>query len=205
MQQILWQAEHVNLSHNQLEGMQHLQWLSQMTHLDLSHNRLHVLDSLHTKLGNLKCLLLTGNLIESLQGECFSGQGEEGRLVPLPGLDISCLEWMNENLHRAHKIVRAKPSMFTAPVALAAGIAQLVECRTEKPGCKRLMQVRVPWCSGKGFFFQSWTFTAGALAVSVQPLYAIACINICVHVKSHKHWQPYYWTLESTAHTSRIG
>ncbi|KAL8583457.1 hypothetical protein ACOMHN_044815 [Nucella lapillus] len=79
--QILWRAEHVNLSHNGLETIQHLQWLSQMTHLDLSHNRLQSLDSLHTKLGNLKCLLLSGNLLESLQG--FS------KLFSLEMLDVS--------------------------------------------------------------------------------------------------------------------
>ncbi|XP_070192945.1 nischarin-like [Littorina saxatilis] len=78
---ILWRVEHVNLSHNQLEGVQHLQHLSQMTHLDLSHNRLRVLDSLHTKLGNLKCLLLSENCIESLQG--FS------KLFSLEILDVS--------------------------------------------------------------------------------------------------------------------
>ncbi|XP_076448177.1 uncharacterized protein LOC143284919 isoform X2 [Babylonia areolata] len=66
--QILWRVEHLDLSHNQLEGVEHLQWLSHMTHLDLSHNRLHSLTALHTKLGNLKCLLLQGNHIESLHG-----------------------------------------------------------------------------------------------------------------------------------------
>jgi Leucine-rich repeat (LRR) protein len=62
-------VEHLNLSHNQLEHLQHLHWLSQLTHLDLANNRLRVLDSLHTKLGNVKCVLLTGNLIESLHGQ----------------------------------------------------------------------------------------------------------------------------------------
>ena len=38
--------------------------------------------------------------------------------------------------------------------------------------------------------------------VFVQPLWAIACTDICAHVKNTKHWQPYYcWTPENTAHT----
>ena len=31
-----------------------------------------------------------------------------------------------------------------------------------------------------------------SLTVSVQPPCAIACINICAHVKNPKHWQPYH-------------
>ncbi|KAL8594707.1 hypothetical protein ACOMHN_051653 [Nucella lapillus] len=77
----LWRVEHLDLSHNQLEGVQHLQWLSHMTHLNLAHNRLRLLDTLHTKLGNLKCLLLQGNRIETLQG--FS------KLFSLEVLDVS--------------------------------------------------------------------------------------------------------------------
>ncbi|XP_076468739.1 nischarin-like isoform X2 [Babylonia areolata] len=78
---ILWRAEHVNLSHNRLTQVQHLQWLSHMTHLDLSHNRLADLQALHTKLGNLKCLLLSGNLLDSLTG--FA------KLFSLEMLDVS--------------------------------------------------------------------------------------------------------------------
>ena len=41
-----------------------------------------------------------------------------------------------------------------------------------------------PWCS-KGFFPQSQlSLQTLALAVSVQPLCAVACISICVHVKN---------------------
>ena len=39
----------------------------------------------------------------------------------------------------------------------------------------------IPQC-GKGFFFQS-TFSAGSPMVTVQPLCAIACFNICPHIK----------------------
>ena len=34
--------------------------------------------------------------------------------------------------------------------------------------------------------------SADSLMVSEQPLCAITCINICAHVKNHKHWQPYH-------------
>lgn len=68
-QQILWRVEQLDLSHNQLENVQNLQWLSNLTQLDLSHNRLRRLDSLHTKLGNVTSLSLAGNMIETLQGE----------------------------------------------------------------------------------------------------------------------------------------
>ena len=37
---------------------------------------------------------------------------------------------------------------------------------------------------GAAFFSQS--------QLSVQPQCALACIKICAHVKSPKHWQPYH-------------
>ena len=40
-----------------------------------------------------------------------------------------------------------------------------------------------PQC-GKGFFSHSQLF--------VQTLCAVACVNFCVHIKNHKHWQPYF-------------
>ncbi|XP_025106237.1 nischarin-like isoform X3 [Pomacea canaliculata] len=79
--QILWRVEQLDLSHNQLENVQNLQWLSNLTQLDLSHNRLRRLDSLHTKLGNVTSLSLAGNMIETLQG--FS------KLFSLQVLDVS--------------------------------------------------------------------------------------------------------------------
>ena len=48
----------------------------------------------------------------------------------------------------------------------------------------------IPWC-GKGFFVPESTFSADSLTVSAKPSCAVACINICAHVKDSKHWQPY--------------
>lgn len=62
-------VEYIDLSHNQLDGIQELQNLSSLTHLDLSYNRFHLLDSLHTKLGNVKSMNLAGNKLESLSGK----------------------------------------------------------------------------------------------------------------------------------------
>ena len=50
----------------------------------------------------------------------------------------------------------------------------------------------------------SFQCSADSLTVSVQPPCAIACTNICAHVKSPKHWQPYHTTVrlhENTVHT----
>ena len=44
------------------------------------------------------------------------------------------------------------------------------------------------------------------LAVSTQPLCAIACVNIHTHFKNPKHWQPCLaWTQENIAHTGPNG
>ncbi|GAB1600647.1 nischarin isoform X4 [Argonauta hians] len=79
--QLLPQVEHLDLSHNLIDTIQNLQWLSQLTSLNLSHNNIDHLDSLHTKLGNLKTLNLAGNRIKHLQ--CLS------KLFSLVNLDIS--------------------------------------------------------------------------------------------------------------------
>ncbi|XP_014790736.1 nischarin isoform X5 [Octopus bimaculoides] len=79
--QLLPQVEHLDLSHNFIDTIQNLQWLSQLTSLNLSHNNIDHLDSLHTKLGNLKTLNLAGNRIKHLQ--CLS------KLFSLVNLDIS--------------------------------------------------------------------------------------------------------------------
>ncbi|XP_062605859.1 nischarin-like isoform X2 [Saccostrea cucullata] len=66
--QLIPRVEVLDLSHNRLTGVQHLNWLSQLTQLDLSNNEITGLDSLHTKIGNLKILNLSGNRLESLRG-----------------------------------------------------------------------------------------------------------------------------------------
>ena len=47
----------------------------------------------------------------------------------------------------------------------------------------------VPWC-GRGFFSQSQLLVQ-TVTVSVQPKCAVACVNVCAHVKDPKHLQPY--------------
>ena len=75
------------------------------------------------------------------------------------------------------------------PLCTGAGIAQLVQRPTEKTG-PVLTRVRVPGAA-KVFVPES-TFRFQCLTLSVQPPCAIAGINICVHVKNPKHWQPYH-------------
>ncbi len=62
-------CEYLDLSHNKLEDIQNLNYLSSLGHLDLSSNSIRMLNSLHTKLGNIKSLNLQGNKLESLLGE----------------------------------------------------------------------------------------------------------------------------------------
>ena len=72
---------------------------------------------------------------------------------------------------------------------LGAGIAQFVEYPTEKPGA--IQTGSSPRC-GEGLVLPESTSSADSLTVSVQPPCEIACINICVHVKNPKHWQPHH-------------
>lgn len=58
----------LDLSHNKIGAIKHLQWLSHMTYLDMSYNDIEELEALHSKLGNLKTLKLAGNRLHSLQG-----------------------------------------------------------------------------------------------------------------------------------------
>ena len=74
--------------------------------------------------------------------------------------------------------------------------AQLVERSTEKPGA-----VLFVW---QGIFHPESTFSANSLTVSIQPLCAIACINIHTHIKNHKRWQPYH-CLDTQKHCTLIG
>ena len=67
-QQLLPRVEVLDLSYNKLDTIEHLNWLSQLTVLNLSCNNICHLDSLHTKLGNLKKLDLSGNKLSSLSG-----------------------------------------------------------------------------------------------------------------------------------------
>ena len=53
----------------------------------------------------------------------------------------------------------------------------------------------------RGIFLPQSALSADSLTVPVQPLCAIACINICAQMKNPKHPQPYH---KNTAHTHRI-
>ncbi|GFS06975.1 nischarin [Elysia marginata] len=87
--QLLQNLERLNLSHNLIESIQNLQWLSQLTYLDLSHNKIRHLDSLHTKLGNLKCLLISHNCLENLHEISLAPSTGFAKLFSLQTLDIS--------------------------------------------------------------------------------------------------------------------
>ena len=67
-----------------------------------------------------------------------------------------------------------------------AGIAQLVEHPTGTSGAI-LMQIWVP-SAARDFSSQS-TPSPDSLTVSVQPLCATTCINICAHLKNPKRWR----------------
>lgn len=58
-----------------------LQHLYNLVHLDLSFNKLTVLEGVHTKLGNIKTLNLSGNQLETLSGL--------SKLYSLVNLDLS--------------------------------------------------------------------------------------------------------------------
>uniref|UniRef100_T1JDN5 PX domain-containing protein n=1 Tax=Strigamia maritima TaxID=126957 RepID=T1JDN5_STRMM len=66
---VLSHVEILDLSHNLISTIDHLERSSYLTTLDLSFNRFSNLsDDLHTKLGNIVSLRLTDNTIESLKG-----------------------------------------------------------------------------------------------------------------------------------------
>ena len=79
------------------------------------------------------------------------------------------------------------------------GTAQLVEYQTERPGAL-LMQVQVHGVAR--FFSPESTFSAdSSLTVSIQPLCAIAYINICARIKNPKQWQPHHCLDTEILHT----
>ena len=91
-----------------------------------------------------------------------------------------------------HAAEHCSMELKASNVKWGAGTAQLVEHPTEKPGMI-LMQVQV---SGAARDFSPRvnisTSSADSLMVSVQSPCAIACLNMRVHVKTPKHWQPYH-------------
>ena len=69
-------------------------------------------------------------------------------------------------------------------------IAQLVDCQTKKP-CAIPAPVRFPGAardfSPRVNFLKLQTLIRCSYSPSVQ---SHACINICLHIKNPKHWQP---------------
>ncbi|XP_070558120.1 nischarin-like isoform X2 [Ptychodera flava] len=74
-------VEYLDLSHNLISSVEHLQHLSSLTHVDLSHNRIQSVQSINTKLGNIKSLNLSANQLDSLLGLA--------KLYSLSELDVS--------------------------------------------------------------------------------------------------------------------
>ena len=69
--------------------------------------------------------------------------------------------------------------------------------QTKKPGTM-LMLI---WIHDmKGIFLPKSTLNADSCKF-LQSLCAIACITISVYFKNPKHWQPYQWSCQNTAHT----
>ncbi|XP_015920774.1 uncharacterized protein [Parasteatoda tepidariorum] len=65
---LLSSVKHIDLSHNEIQVIEHMETLSELSVLNLSHNKIQEVDSLHTRLGNIHSLNLSSNKIKSLQG-----------------------------------------------------------------------------------------------------------------------------------------
>ena len=109
-----------------------------------------------------------------------------------------------ENNHFEHIIAYTSFSFIIIICIALYGvwIAHLVERLTEKTGailirCRFEAPVRQGIFSlvQQGIFLTDLTSIADSLAVSIQHPCAVACINICAHVKIPKHWQPYIYTI----------
>ena len=79
---------------------------------------------------------------------------------------------------------------YTYKTYRSGGIAQRVDHPTGKPGA--ILMCRFESQVWQGTFLPEPASSADSLMVSAQPPCAIACINICAHVKNLKHWQPYH-------------
>ena len=85
-QNLLPILERLDLSYNDISQIEHLNHLSHLSHLDLSHNALVHVETLHSKLGNVRTLNLSGNKLKSLKGM--------SRLYSVVNLDVgnNCIE-----------------------------------------------------------------------------------------------------------------
>ena len=103
------------------------------------------------------------------------------------------------NVHYYYGAISGFACNGRATLENGAGIAQLVERLTEKLGAI-LTRVRVPGAARE--FSPRVSFRCRlSYGVRAAPLCAIACINICVHVKNLKHGQPYHCLDTQIMHT----
>lgn len=78
---LLTSVEHLELVGNELSQVENLECLSRLSTLNMAENSLRQLPPLHTRLGNVRQLILAGNQIDSLAGL--------SRLYSLVELDVS--------------------------------------------------------------------------------------------------------------------
>ena len=88
------------------------------------------------------------------------------------------------------KLICTLGLLYVQNIYRSVGIAQRVDHPTGKPGA--ILMCRFESQVWQGTFLPEPVSSADSLMVSAQPLRAIACINICAHVKNLKHWQPYH-------------
>ena len=88
------------------------------------------------------------------------------------------------------KLICTLGLLYVQNIYRSVGIAQRVDHPTGKPGA--ILMCRFESQVWQGTFLPQPASSADSLMVSAQPLRAIACINICAHVKNLKHWQPYH-------------
>ena len=88
------------------------------------------------------------------------------------------------------KLICTLGLLYVQNIYRSVGIAQRVDHPTGKPGA--ILMCRFESQVWQGTFLPEPASSADSLMVSAQPPCAIACINICAHVKNLKHWQPYH-------------
>ena len=82
----------------------------------------------------------------------------------------------------------ANSEKISTQINVGQGAARLVQRLTEQPGMRNADGSSTPMC-GEGFHLPESTFSADSFTVSLQPPYAIACVNISANPK---RWQPYH-------------
>ena len=109
---------------------------------------------------------------------------------------VLMLVWLTMTCSRPSNVARRKLPL--SPLFLGAGdVAQLVERRTGTP----LRPVRFPGEANDFYFFSRSQFSVQTfLRVSVHPPCAIACMNVCAHVKDPVVYVRVPWIMETLKH-----